>query len=285
MKKILVLATVLSIVMFLCFLASYEARPNGELIIDQCILVTCGDDTDNNPQTCDTPLSLEIETGATLKMQYFVNGSPGAGECNSPKRHCTSVRLRIYVDGVLEHTTDWLGWPDGPEYSGLDTGLLDLGPVSPGIHELSIKGEGRVEGCNYGQLTGWGGRLVVYTSSPGIEVSIDIKPGSYPNSINMGSQGVIPVAILSSETFDATQVDPETVILAGASVAVKGKGDKYMASEEDINEDGLVDLILKMDSENFDPDVEQVGNACLTGETYDGTAIEGCDEIRIVPPE
>ncbi len=36
------------------------------------------------------------------------------------------------------------------------------------------------------------------------QVEIDIKPGSYPNSINLGNNGVIPVAILSSWEFDAT---------------------------------------------------------------------------------
>ena len=35
-------------------------------------------------------------------------------------------------------------------------------------------------------------------------VAIDIKPGSYPNSINLKSNGKVPVAILSSPTFDAT---------------------------------------------------------------------------------
>jgi hypothetical protein len=55
-----------------------------------------------------------------------------------------------------------------------------------------------------------------------LSVEIDIKPGSSPNSIKLGSNGVVPVAILSSESFSATTVDPDTVTLAGAGVAVKG---------------------------------------------------------------
>jgi len=47
-------------------------------------------------------------------------------------------------------------------------------------------------------------------------VDIDIKPGSDQNTINLRSKGVIPVAILSSEDFDATNVDPTTVELEGA---------------------------------------------------------------------
>jgi len=41
--------------------------------------------------------------------------------------------------------------------------------------------------------------------SPPIEVEIDIKPGSDPNSINPNSNGVIPVAILGSAIFDASR--------------------------------------------------------------------------------
>lgn len=40
------------------------------------------------------------------------------------------------------------------------------------------------------------------------EVTIDVKPGSFPNSINLASAGSVPLAILSSEGFDATTVLP-----------------------------------------------------------------------------
>jgi len=116
-------------------------------------------------------------------------------------------------------------------------------------------------------------------------VDIDIKPGSYPNSINLGSNGVVPVAILSSLEFDALTVDPETVTLAGAGVAVRGKGNKLLASEEDVDGDGLLDLSLKVETENLDPGTFQDGYAILEGATYDGDPIEGYDEITIVPPE
>ncbi len=118
-----------------------------------------------------------------------------------------------------------------------------------------------------------------------IWVDIDIKPGSYPNSINLGSHGSIPVAILSSEEFDATTVDPETVTLAGSGVAVRGKGNKFMAHEDDVNGDGLVDLVVQVETENFDPSSFQDGSAILTGTTYEGKSIEGSDEINIVPHE
>lgn len=121
------------------------------------------------------------------------------------------------------------------------------------------------------------------------EITIDIKPGSYPNSINLGSNGVVPVAILSEEGFDATMVPPENVFLAGSGVRVRGKGNKYLASEEDVNGDGRPDLVVKVETENLDPGTFQNGSAILTiHETSDPESailFQGSDEIRIVPPE
>ena len=117
-----------------------------------------------------------------------------------------------------------------------------------------------------------------------IQAGIDVKPGSYPNSINLGSRGVIPVAILSSNYFDATQVDPSTVELSGAGVAIKGKGN-ILAHQEDVNGDGLIDLVVQVETENLNPAELQTGKACLIGKTYAGDSIAGSDEIVIVPPE
>lgn len=113
-------------------------------------------------------------------------------------------------------------------------------------------------------------------------VLIDIKPGSDPNSINLSSAGVVPVAILSSPTFDATQVDPATVTLAGARVKLIGKGDRYACSPEDVNADGLVDLVCHVVTAQF---MIEPGDplAVLEAETFTGQRIRGEDSIRIVP--
>lgn len=116
-----------------------------------------------------------------------------------------------------------------------------------------------------------------------MEVEIDIKPGSDPNPINQGSNGLVPVAIFSSPEFDATTVDPTSVSLAGASVAVRGKG-KSMTHEEDVNGDGLVDLVVQVETQGFD-DLGAGGTVELTGTTFGGEDIVGYDEVVIVPPD
>jgi len=57
-----------------------------------------------------------------------------------------------------------------------------------------------------------------------------------------------------------------------------------MAHEEDVNRDGLTDLVVQVETTSFG-EVGEDGTVVLTGETTDGTAIEGSDVVVIVPPE
>jgi hypothetical protein len=112
-----------------------------------------------------------------------------------------------------------------------------------------------------------------------IEVDVDIKPGSEPNCINLDSNGLIPVAILGSATFEASDVDPSTVTLEGAAVRLKGKSGNY-GSLEDVNNDGYPDLVVHI----VDFSVSSgATTATLTGELFDDTPFEGSDSICIVP--
>ncbi len=112
-----------------------------------------------------------------------------------------------------------------------------------------------------------------------IPVEIDIKPGSYPDSINLGSHGNVPVAIFCTEDFDSTTVDPLTVTLAGASVRIKGKGTPQ-ASALDVDEDGIPDLIVYVDTTALES-TENDAEAELMGMTFDGQEIRGVDTVRI----
>jgi len=113
-------------------------------------------------------------------------------------------------------------------------------------------------------------------------VDVDIKPGSFPNSINLESAGVIPVAILSSASFDATQVDPATVTLAGAAVKLLGKGDRFSCSAQDVNGDNLPDLVCHIRTSEL---MIEPGDstAVLEAQTFIGEAVRGQDAVSIVP--
>ncbi len=129
--------------------------------------------------------------------------------------------------------------------------------------------------------------LVLEYVVPPYEVLIDIKPGSFPNSINPDQNGTIPVAILSTLDFDATTVDPASLTFGHEgteeSIAKRGKNERLQVGYEDVNGDGLLDLVAHFVAELclFEHG-DEVGH--LKGETYDGLEIFGSDSVRIVPP-
>ena len=113
-----------------------------------------------------------------------------------------------------------------------------------------------------------------------INVTIDIKPGSDPNSIKLGDTGSVPVAIFSTVTFDATSIDVSTLQLNSASVRLVG-GRKVLASVDDINGDSLADLVVQFDRGLLDLTVGD-GIGTVTGSTLDGQSILGTDSVRVI---
>jgi subtilisin family serine protease len=104
-------------------------------------------------------------------------------------------------------------------------------------------------------------------------VDIDVLPGDAANVVYPNKNGKLPVAVLGSAEFDATQVDPATLSFgpAGAGIA---------EAVSISNVDGLHgdDTVARFN-------VEETGIACndtevgLSGETYSGQLIVGTDTI------
>ncbi len=115
-----------------------------------------------------------------------------------------------------------------------------------------------------------------------IPITVDIKPGSDVNPINLRSQGTTPVAILGSETFDVTTVDVTSIRFAGAPIRVKPNGTLHY-SYEDVNEDGYLDLVMHFSTQALDLD-ENSTEATVTGIGGEDRCIAGTDTVVIVPP-
>jgi hypothetical protein len=141
-------------------------------------------------------------------------------------------------------------------------------------------------GCLTGENSGCTGTMLndvwVLTNANGItNVAIDIKPGSYPNSINLGANGVVPVAILTTPDFDASTVDGLSLALSGASVKLRGKSQEVGALE-DVDDDGDLDLVVQFYINELEL-TEGATEAVLAGKTKSGAEIMGKDSVRIVP--
>ena len=115
-----------------------------------------------------------------------------------------------------------------------------------------------------------------------VTVKVDVKPGSESNPINLRSRGLLPVAIFSEAGFDAMEIVPSTVTVAGASVAVRGRRCQCMAHEEDVDGDGLMDLLVQVETRALDAAELASGYAVVSGETYGGEPFEGSDEVTVV---
>jgi len=108
-------------------------------------------------------------------------------------------------------------------------------------------------------------------------VSIDIKPGSTPNSVNPKAKGVIPVAVLSVGGFDATTIDVSTVKF-GPNGAGESHGKGHI---EDANGDGVPDMVLHFDTQASGITCGTT-SATLTGKTVGGKSIKGSDAVVTV---
>ena len=139
-----------------------------------------------------------------------------------------------------------------------------------------------------------------------IQVDVDIKPGSCPNPLNKKSKGVLPVAVLGTEDFDVTTIDPETILLNRSCEVCEGVSPLRWSYEDvatpfegelcdchELGGDGILDLTLKFDTQEL---VEELDLCPLDGETIPltitgslkeedgGTPIEGEDCIWVLKP-
>jgi hypothetical protein len=127
-----------------------------------------------------------------------------------------------------------------------------------------------------------------------VQVAIDIRPGGFPNPVNCTAvNGVIPVAILTTSSFNAATVDTDTVRFGrnGTEAAETHKDSKGRAKRhlEDVNGDRLLDLVFHFRVGDAALSCSQVAGESssdligrLTGKTTTGTAIAGQDVIRLI---
>ncbi len=114
-----------------------------------------------------------------------------------------------------------------------------------------------------------------------LDSQIDIRPKHYPNVINLNSAGKIAVAILGSPAFDATLVNPSSVLFGDATPVPETPVEPNFQIK-DVNQDKVLDMVLHFN-------IQEIGvvpgdtSETLTGETFAGQAFAATDSIEVIP--
>ncbi|MCX6138062.1 MAG: FG-GAP-like repeat-containing protein [Ignavibacteriales bacterium] len=129
-------------------------------------------------------------------------------------------------------------------------------------------------------------------------IIVDIKPGSSTNVVNFEDNGVIPVAVLSTPTFDATKLDVASLRFGpGGAHPVLDKADHKdvnhddkadykdvnhddKADYKDVNHDGRADLMLQFVTKATGL-TKHDHSATLIGTTKTGIPVEGSDFLNV----
>lgn len=205
----------------------------------------------------------------------------------------------LYSDGEMARIgglgfTAWglnnAGWVVGDTHSGgpearaflyVEGQVYDLNDLVADMSEWDYLKSAR-EISDSGYITGVGetasGASRAFLLTPiAVKVRIDIKPGGKKNRVNLRSKGNIGVAVLSTNRFDATQVNWETVRF-GPKEATEIHQRSHL---RDVDEDGDMDFVAHFK-------IRKTGIRCrdtkatLSGDTFDGLPFTGTGKIKVV---
>ena len=193
-----------------------------------------------------------------------------------------SVQFNTFVDGGFHANaggTYYVGVSSQPgTFYSSDGGLLmySVFSVSPDL------------GVRNGTYT-----LTVKSARPPVlQISIDVKPGNnhttvldargvpHPAALRGIARGSLPVALLSSDNFEATKVDQSTLRFGST-----GKEDSLVSCNggrgTDVNHDGKLDLICHFDLRKANFALSE-SEGTITGKTGDGQDFEGHGWLKVV---
>ena len=107
-----------------------------------------------------------------------------------------------------------------------------------------------------------------------VHVTIDVKPGHTPTTIEPNSRGMLPVAILTTREFNATTVDPTSILIGPTGT----EGEPFRTMQEDVNGDGRIDLLVLVRYQDLNVKCDTT-IIRLSGKTTKGVSIEGSQKV------
>jgi hypothetical protein len=277
----------------------------GATVADYTVTLTVTDD--NSPALTDSDTCVVHITPPPWPPVADANGPYTAYECTT-----------LTLDGSGSYDPNGALYPDPEhpwhgyivswewdldndgEYDDATGETMTWSSCALGLHVVGLKVTNNFEESDEADTV-----INVVERPPEIGVSVDIKPGSCPNSFDVKSKGVLPVAVLGTMDFDVTTIDPGSIRLTREpvdcfvqpirwsyeDVATPFEGE--LCDCHDLNGDGYMDLTLKFDTQELVSclALEEVAGETipltLTGnlkEEDGGTPITGEDCLRILNP-
>ena len=202
-----------------------------------------------------------------------------------PHEVTTAVTTRLNNGDVFYSWVDYNGVADVLEVRLATTNIR---PATPSITysgvDLATRLAGTTAYVGFTSATGAAFNhhdVLSWQLFPLTIVSVDIKPGSFPNSINLCSNGVVPVAILGTSEFDVTSINTDSLSLADADVKMVGKSNRDLCGYKDVNSDGIDDLVCQFETVGLSLSGGDT-SAKVVGELENGNPMEGEDSINLV---
>jgi hypothetical protein len=253
---------------------------------------TTGDITSRGGQTISIVNAPNPAEGLLITADFSVAAAPAAIEGNGGTVYLTGGDQILYTHGslilqVLAGTIEATFMADSGQVAttSLTAGNgLTFEPdsftfVAPTTNTQTV------------HVISGGNELTVGPGAAVRSVQIDVKPGD-ANTVNLESNGVVSVAIVSTAGFNASEVLVSSVVFAGAHAIT--------SSLKDVNGDGRVDLVLQfrtqdttfrslysqlladdIDADGILDSNHQTANVSLTGETVDQVLISGFDTVDL----
>ncbi len=257
--KILTIILTLTLVQVPVHAQGSASQPTSPSLVSVNLLINYGNAT------------LEWHNGTQVPADWnffnvtvaVTNGNIGAVFFQSFGSHFVYMIKGVGCPTVFGCPNTWILWV-------LNGICWDTAEV--GVDQIPVS-SGKTVGWLFGSVSSFG--QVPPTGKNCFSVNIDIKPEDSQNVVNVGSQGSIPVAILTTDQFNATTVDPSTVRFGRLGTEAA----PLSWALEDVNGDGRLDLLLhfKTTETGIQP---SDSIATLMGRTLDGTPFRGTDTIH-----
>lgn len=209
----------------------------------------------------------------------------------------------VTTNGTLQFSGNFPyqhGSPYGTRFSNWTDHEVLAGESAAGAYTIAISNGSAISSAHWIAMD-----YIELEVTLSLIATIDIKPGSDSNSINLKSNGKLragrahhcrvaklPVVILTTPDFDATTVDTSDLSqIKFGDPDLAGRVSPLRARLKDVDRDGDTDVILHFSMRDIRAE-QALDNDSILGELtatalIDSTprAIRGADSVRIVPPK